>query len=84
MKLNLRTPVEAFKGSGAWEDDSTGGCAIADKSSKAWTRQHPALRIAGNDAISDQGTELAVEHIEKYWCPTVVSAEVARALREAR
>jgi hypothetical protein len=32
----------------------------------------------------DRGTELVVEHIEKYWCPTVVSGEVARALREAR
>lgn len=132
-------------------DDSTGGCDTGDKSYKAWTRQHPALRIAGNDVISDRGsevysllkekgienllvmgvhtnmcvlnrtfaikqmtkwgirtvlvrdltdamynpgdrpfvshdrgTELVVEHIEKYWCPTVVSGDVARALREAR
>jgi len=32
----------------------------------------------------DRGTELVVEHIEKYWCPPAVSGEVARALREAR
>jgi nicotinamidase-related amidase len=26
----------------------------------------------------DKGTELVVEHIEKYWCPTVLSAELAK------
>jgi nicotinamidase-related amidase len=26
----------------------------------------------------DRGTELVVEHIERYWCPSVLSADVAR------
>ena len=132
-------------------DDSDGGCDTPDKTYKAWTRQHPAIRIAGNDVISDQGaevysllkekgienllvmgvhtnmcvlkrtfairqmtrwgvrtvlvrdltdamydpndkpyvshergTELVVEHIEKYWCPSVVSQEVRRAIRDAK
>src|SRR5260370_42632482 len=35
------------------------GCdTSADKFYKAWTRQHPGIRIAGDDAISDQGTEI--------------------------
>ncbi|HZT29834.1 MAG TPA: isochorismatase family protein [Bryobacteraceae bacterium] len=29
-----------------------------------------------------QGTELVVEHIEKYWCPTTLSGEVMRALQK--
>jgi nicotinamidase-related amidase len=29
----------------------------------------------------EQGTELVVQHIEKYWCPTSLSAELTRALR---
>jgi nicotinamidase-related amidase len=29
----------------------------------------------------EQGTELVVEHIEKYWCPTTLSADLKRALR---
>ncbi len=28
----------------------------------------------------EQGTELVIEHIEKYWCPSVLSAELKRAL----
>jgi nicotinamidase-related amidase len=130
-------------------DDSKGGCdTSADKFYKAWSRQHPGIRIAGDDAISDngpeiysllkkqgignllvmgvhtnmcvlkrtfairqmtkwgircvlvrdltdsmydprtspfvpheQGTELVVQHIEKYWCPSVLSPELTRALR---
>ena len=27
-----------------------------------------------------QGTELVIQHIEKYWCPTTLSTEVMRAL----
>jgi nicotinamidase-related amidase len=132
-------------------DDSDGGCDSDEKSYRAWKRQHPDIRIAGNDVISDQGAEvysllkekgiqnllvmgvhtnmcvlnrtfairqmtrwgvntvlvrdltdamydprdrpyvshdegtgLVVQHIEKYWCPTVLSEEVRRALREAR
>ncbi len=132
-------------------DDSDGGCDTDDKFYKAWTRQHPAIRIAGDDVISDQGievysllkekgienvlvmgvhtnmcvlkrtfairqmtrwgirtvlvrdltdamydpkdrpfvshdrgTELVVEHIEKYWCPSVLSEDVRRELRRTR
>jgi len=32
----------------------------------------------------DQGTELVIEHIEKYWCPSTSSGELRQALREAR
>jgi len=32
----------------------------------------------------DRGTELVVEHIEKYWCPTASSANLIKALAEAR
>jgi len=40
-------------------DDAGGGCdTSADKSYKAWTRQHPAIRIAGNDVVSDKGLEV--------------------------
>ena len=28
----------------------------------------------------DQGTELVVEHIEKYWCPSLLSADLMAAL----
>ena len=28
----------------------------------------------------EQGTELVVQHIEKYWCPSAVSSDLARAL----
>jgi nicotinamidase-related amidase len=30
----------------------------------------------------EQGTQLVIEHIEKYWAPTVTSAELMRALKE--
>ena len=129
-------------------DDSGGGCDTEDKFYLAWKREHPALRIAGNDVISDKGSEiysllrekgirnllimgvhtnmcvmnrtfaikqmtkwgircvlvrdltdsmynpkdrpfvkhdegtaLVIEHIEKYWCPTMLSSELVRALR---
>jgi len=29
----------------------------------------------------DKGTELVVEHIEKYWCPTVLSSDLMGAVR---
>jgi len=32
----------------------------------------------------DRGTELVVEHIERYWCPSAASAELMKALAEAR
>jgi nicotinamidase-related amidase len=32
----------------------------------------------------DRGTELVVEHIERYWCPSTVSPDLMRALGEAR
>lgn len=129
-------------------DDAGGGCDTpGDKTHKAWSRQHAAIRIAPGDLVSDrgaevysalrarginhllvlgvhtnmcilnrtfaikqmtrwgvrailvrdltdamydpqdkpfvsheQGTELVVQHIEKYWCPTVLSADLVRAL----
>jgi nicotinamidase-related amidase len=30
----------------------------------------------------DEGTQLVIEHIEKYWAPTITSAELVRALKE--
>jgi nicotinamidase-related amidase len=32
----------------------------------------------------DRGTELVIEHIEKYWAPTVLSGELVNALAEAK
>jgi nicotinamidase-related amidase len=32
----------------------------------------------------ERGTELVIEHIEKYWAPTVLSAELARTLRDEK
>ena len=130
-------------------DDPKGGCdTSADKFFKAWSRQHAAIRIMEDDAISDkgseiysllkkqgignllvmgvhtnicvlkrtfairqmtkwgihcvlvrdltdsmydpqtspyvrheQGTELVVQHIEKFWCPSTLSPGLTRALR---
>ncbi len=128
-------------------DDSDGGCddAPASKFYKAWTREHPAVAVAEEDFVSDngqevygllkqrgiknllvmgvhtnmcvlnrtfaikqmtrwgircalirdltdtmynpkkrpfvsheKGTELVIEHIEKYWCPSVLSSELAK------
>ena len=41
-------------------DDSDGGCddVPAAKNYRAWKRQHPAIIIAENDAVSDQGKEI--------------------------
>ena len=39
-------------------DDRSGGCETRDRVYKAWTRQHPGLRIAPEDAISDRGNEI--------------------------
>jgi nicotinamidase-related amidase len=40
-------------------DDSDGGCDTpGDKSHKAWSRQHAAIRIAEPDLISDKGAEV--------------------------
>ena len=128
-------------------DDASGGCDTHDAFYKAWTREHAALRITGDDVVSDngaevysflkkkgirnllvmgvhtnmcvlkrsfairqmtnwgihcvlvrdltdtmydpkdrpfvahdQGTELVVEHIEKYWGPSVLSADLVKAL----
>jgi nicotinamidase-related amidase len=129
-------------------DSSDGGCDDDPpvKSYKAWTRQHPAIPIADNDVISDngnevysflrqrgitnliimgvhtnmcvlgrsfairqmtrwgvrcvlvrdltdamynpkkppfvshdEGTELVIRHIEKYWCPSVLSKELMQS-----
>jgi len=127
-------------------DDKRGGCDTPDQFYKAWTRQHPGLRIDATDLISDNGaeiysllrernirtllvmgvhtnmcilnrtfaikrmtalgircilvrdltdamynpedpphvshdagTQLVIEYIEKYWCPTTTSADLLRA-----
>ncbi len=133
-------------------DDSDGGCDTPNNplpvNYRAWTKEHPAIRIAPSDLISDngrevysalqsrgvktllvagvhanmcilnrtfairqmsrwgircilirdltdamynpamrpfvsheRGTELVIEHIEKYWAPTVTSAELMRVLK---
>ncbi len=127
-------------------DDKRGGCDTPDQFYKAWTREHPGLRIDASDVISDDGaeiysflrerdirtllvmgvhtnmcvlnrsfaikrmtalgihcilvrdltdamynpedpphvsheagTQLVIEYIEKYWCPTTTSEELLRA-----
>jgi nicotinamidase-related amidase len=127
-------------------DDKRGGCDTPDQFYKAWTREHPGLRIDASDVISDDGTEiynflrernirtllvmgvhtnmcvlnrnfaikrmtalgihcilvrdltdsmynpedpphvnhdagtqLVIDYIEKYWCPTTTSADLLRA-----
>jgi hypothetical protein len=32
----------------------------------------------------DRGTELVVEHIEKYWCPSIWSTDVTCSFRPTR
>ena len=39
-------------------DDSDGGCDTPDHFYKAWTRENAALRIAPEDVISDNGSEI--------------------------
>jgi nicotinamidase-related amidase len=39
-------------------DDKGGGCDTPDHFYKAWIREHPGLRIAPTDVISDSGTEI--------------------------
>ena len=130
-------------------DDKGGGCDTQDQFYKAWTREHPGLRIAEADVISDngaeiysflrergiqnllvmgvhanmcilnrsfaikkmtswgirsilvrdltdamyspqdrpfvsheQGTQLVIEFIEKYWAPTTTSADLLRAFSQ--
>jgi nicotinamidase-related amidase len=127
-------------------DDKSGGCDTPDQFFKAWTREHPGIRVDASDAISDDGseiygflrerdirtllvmgvhanmcilnrtfaikrmtaagihcilirdltdamynpqdpphvshqagTQLVIQYIEKYWCPTTTSAELLRA-----
>jgi nicotinamidase-related amidase len=39
-------------------DDKRGGCDTPDQFYKAWTREHPGLRIDAADVISDSGPEI--------------------------
>jgi len=39
-------------------DDKRGGCDTPDQFYKAWTREHPGLRIDAADVISDNGAEI--------------------------
>ncbi|MEZ6128286.1 MAG: ThuA domain-containing protein [Planctomycetaceae bacterium] len=126
-------------------DDSDGGCDCEEpftKNHRAWTRQHPGITIADNDAVTDSaeafylmkqrgvtnvivmgvhtnmcvlgrpfsirqmvqqgqnvvlmrdmtdtmynptmapfvshftGTDLVIDHIEQYWCPTILSTDI--------
>jgi nicotinamidase-related amidase len=128
-------------------DDKDGGCddPTPAKSFKAWTREHPAITVADNDVVSDngqevfnvlqkhgiknllivgvhtnmcvlnrtfaikqmtkwgircvlvrdltdamynpkkapfvshdEGTELVIQYIEKYWCPSVLSSDLMK------
>jgi nicotinamidase-related amidase len=139
-ELDLKSPALPI-------DDSDGGCDTGEKEYRAWTREHPGLRIDPADYVSDngheiynllrtkgidtvfytgvhtnmcilnrsfaikqmskwgmhcillrdltdamynpqdrpyvsheQGTELVIEHIEKYWAPTSTSEQLERAL----
>jgi len=130
-------------------DDKRGGCDTPDQFYKAWTREHPGLRIDAADVVSDNGgeiysflrskdirtllvmgvhanmcilnrsfaikrmtslgircilvrdltdamynpedsphvsheagTQLVIEHIEKYWCPSAISADLLKAFRQ--
>jgi nicotinamidase-related amidase len=134
-------------------DDSDGGCDAAEpaKSYKAWTREHPAIPIAEDDVVSDNGaevysflkqrgittlfimgvhtnmcicnrsfaikqmtkwgihcilvrdltdsmynpkkppfvshddgTERVIQHIEKYWCPSVLSSDLLQSTGPGR
>ena len=131
-------------------DDSDGGCDTDRAPGQRWSREHPAIRIAPEDGISDngvevynflrqrgiqtlfimgvhtnicilkrtfairqmsrwgvpcvlirdmtdslydpkdppyvthdRGTELVIEHIERYWCPSVLSTEILQGMRKA-
>jgi len=54
------TKIEVFPEPPLPIDDSDGGCDDEPPCPvrRAWTRQHPAIPIAGEDAISDSGTEV--------------------------
>jgi nicotinamidase-related amidase len=39
-------------------DDKSGGCDTPDQFFKAWTREHPGIRIDKSDVISDNGAEI--------------------------
>ncbi|HWQ53588.1 MAG TPA: isochorismatase family protein [Bryobacteraceae bacterium] len=39
-------------------DDRSGGCDTGETVYKAWTRQHPGIRIAEEDFVSDKGDEI--------------------------
>ena len=129
-------------------DDKRGGCDTPDQFYKAWTREHPGLRVDASDVISDSGseiysflrqrqidnllvmgvhanmcilnrafaikkmtalgircilvrdltdamynpedaphvshdagTQLVIEYIEKFWCPSTTSADLVQAFR---
>jgi nicotinamidase-related amidase len=59
MKLPLPKPRDILDGA-LPIDDSQGGCDDEKpaKPYRAWTRQHPAIKIADEDVISDKGDEV--------------------------
>ena len=48
-------------------DDSDGGCddETPGEETRAWSQQHPAIEVADEDAISDQGTEIYNYFVEQ-------------------
>lgn len=151
-KVDTKIPLQGWchldksiEGAALPIDDSDGGCDCEEpftKNHRAWTRQHPGITIADNDAITDSaeafylmkqrgitnvivmgvhtnmcvlgrpfsirqmvqqgqnvvlmrdmtdtmynpkmapfvshftGTDLVVNHIEQYWCPTILSTDL--------
>ena len=51
-----------------------------------FTRQHPGLTISGWDGVSDALRQShtrhrrVIEHIEKYWCPSILGEELMRVV----
>src|SRR2546430_927315 len=58
ITVDLRSRVEAFKGGGDWGEVRLTEALPPDQFYKAWTREHPGLRIAENDVVSDSGAEI--------------------------
>ncbi|MCW3094884.1 MAG: Isochorismatase family protein [Chthonomonadaceae bacterium] len=58
--ISLWRPLDSTRESPLPIDDSDGGCDDLPPcpTYRAWTRQHPALEIAPEDAISDNGAEI--------------------------
>ncbi len=49
------------------------------KSSDALATSHSGVRYVSHD----EGTELVIEHIEKYWCPSILSSDLVHTYLRA-